>query len=85
MFCTFLQSTCFVTYVYLPNGLQAWQNAIPTADAYKHYADRWGSGGFGDYCKSLEKLVDNALQQASQVQVTAALRHVQLGCLTIRI
>lgn len=57
--CIYIVSSCVV--------LQAWRNAMPIAEPYKEFADRWGSDGFQQYCKVLERQADATLQQASKV------------------
>lgn len=51
---------------------QAWRNAMPIAEPYKEFANRWGSDDFKQYCKQLEKQTDIALQDASQEDKDAA-------------
>ncbi|KAL4437276.1 hypothetical protein ABPG75_004415 [Micractinium tetrahymenae] len=36
------------------------------AQPYRTYAERWGSAGFGEYCRGLERQADAALQAASE-------------------
>lgn len=49
-------------------NVQAWSNAMPIAELYKEFADRWGSDDFHQYCQCLEQQADAALQHASKVQ-----------------
>jgi thiaminase/transcriptional activator TenA len=56
--------------------LDAWQTALPAAESYREIVEHWADPAFADYVAELERLVDDALPEASRPQLESVFTEV---------
>ncbi|KAK2412133.1 hypothetical protein P8452_72583 [Trifolium repens] len=61
-----------IEVVYQESFAYCIEEGSKTPPELKETCERWGNEGFGEYCKSLQKLVDQRLQKASDDEVKKA-------------
>jgi thiaminase len=61
-----------IEVVYQESFAHCIEEGSKTPPELKETCERWGNVGFGEYCKSLQKLVDQRLQKASNDELKKA-------------